>query len=401
MKIMFAVATYWPAQDGVSQVTQYLASGLAARKHEVFVLTGTGNGGLEPLPKKEVYRGVQIERMNVFVRWPLLLRGRDRESSPKTYYERIMAFQPDVLIVVCSQTWTLDWIMPYMDKIKCKKVFYSHGYSALKDHYEIREQLSKRNVLGAWIEFRKKRYYEKLHKVIRKFDFAIYLFRENNSAVYAEQYKLTNGKVLSNAIDDRFFDKDMQHTYTDLKSGKTMQYLYVANYNENKNQEMLVKAFCKANIENAELVFVGSSDTEYLKQIREIGADLLRNDEKKSIKYKVNITREEVYNLYKASDVFVCVSKSETSSLVLFEAGATGMPIISTDVGLAQTIDGIRLVYNEADLIEALELMYHNPKMQKECGTKIQAYVDSAQYRISDKVDWLERELTQIVKQKG
>ena len=42
MRIMFAVPCYWPSQDGVTIITSYLAQGLAARGHEVFVLASAG-----------------------------------------------------------------------------------------------------------------------------------------------------------------------------------------------------------------------------------------------------------------------------------------------------------------------------------------------------------------------
>ena len=82
MKIFFAVATYWPMQDGVANITGYLAEGLAARGHEVMVLTGIRSSG-ETLLRKEVHRGVSIERMKIYVRWPLRVKGLDKESSKR------------------------------------------------------------------------------------------------------------------------------------------------------------------------------------------------------------------------------------------------------------------------------------------------------------------------------
>lgn len=49
MKILISAFTYWPAVDGVQNVTQYQAEGLAARGHDVTVLTGF-------LPDKDVPR---------------------------------------------------------------------------------------------------------------------------------------------------------------------------------------------------------------------------------------------------------------------------------------------------------------------------------------------------------
>ena len=71
MRIMFAVPSYWPSQDGVAYITGYLAQGLAARGHDVFVLTSAGNGGLQKLPEYEGHENVQVSRMRIYTRWPL------------------------------------------------------------------------------------------------------------------------------------------------------------------------------------------------------------------------------------------------------------------------------------------------------------------------------------------
>ena len=43
MKIVVTVHTYWPARNGVQYVTQYLCEGLAAKGHDVTVITVVPN----------------------------------------------------------------------------------------------------------------------------------------------------------------------------------------------------------------------------------------------------------------------------------------------------------------------------------------------------------------------
>ena len=128
MRIIIASPSYWPSQDGVTIITSYLAEGLAARGHEVTVLTSAGNGGLQELPHREIHGGVDIIRMRINVQWPLIIKGRDKESTKQVYFHHIKQNKPDALIVVCSQTWTLDWLLSDLKKITCAKIFYSHGY---------------------------------------------------------------------------------------------------------------------------------------------------------------------------------------------------------------------------------------------------------------------------------
>lgn len=410
MRIMFAVATYWPFQDGVSQVTQYLAEGLAARGHEVLVYTGMGNPKAQNLARREVHRDVEIARINVFVRWPLIIRGRDGESTLRAYFEKIRDWNPDVLLAVCAQTWPLDWLIPNLDRIACKKVFFSHGYSHLQERYRIREELKNRNVLGAWIEYRKKRYYETLYRIVGKFDLALYLQEENNACQYAKRHGLQNGKVLENAVEDIFFSDWMRH---EKREKKEICFLYVANYNENKNQRMVLQAFCEAAVDKASLVFVGSQENEYLERLRrelgtgkEGGADIgqavgIPGSAGKRVTFYVRLTRQEIYERYRDADVFVCGSRSENAPVVHREAAAAGMAVISTPVGSVEKMDGILIARDVGQMCAAMERLAAHREEILERGERLRQYVLQKKCRIPDKVDWLEEELRILVGQKG
>ena len=60
MKIVITTATYYPKTDGVQQVTQYQAEGLAKKGHEVIVITSEEEG----LKEYEIYNNVEIYRIN-------------------------------------------------------------------------------------------------------------------------------------------------------------------------------------------------------------------------------------------------------------------------------------------------------------------------------------------------
>lgn len=394
MRIFFAVPSYYPSQDGVANITGYLAEGLAARGHEVLIFTSAGNGGLQKLPYKEEHKGVMIERMRVYVRWPLRLRGRDKESTRKVYLKRIRSFEPDVLVVVCSQTWTFDWIMPYLDKIKCPKVFYSHGYSKWMDKYTYKDQLLRKNILGVWEQYLCKKYYDKLYKYIDKYDLAIYLSDQNNAVKYAERHGLTNGKVLENAIEDVFFSTEMKHEYKDVP--EEIRFLFVANYSENKNHEMLIKAYSEASIGKSRLIFVGFEENAYSDYLKDYTKKVLRQEQEKRVEFNVHLTREQVIDLYRTSDIFVCPSKSETWSIVAHEAAAAAMPIISTDVGIYSEIDGVLIVRNGKEMQSAVELLYHSQEERKKRGLAAREWLMTRHCRTKDKVDWLEEALKKL-----
>ncbi len=390
MRIMFAVPCYWPSQDGVTIITSYLAQGLAARGHEVFVLASAGNGGLQKLPERDEHEGGKIARMRIYTRWPLLIRGRDKKSTKKEYRRQIREFAPDVLVVVCAQTWTLDWVMPYLKKLDCVKVFYSHGYSAWKEQYACREQLLRRNVVGAWIEYKCRRYFERLYRHIELFDRVIYLSEDSNASVYAKKYGLTNGRILKNAIDDRFFQEDMRHTYEEKAC---VSFLFVANYNQNKNQEMLVRAFAAARLGKSRLNLVGFEENAYYDFLQELIREKLSGQKDKEVIFHTHVSREAVIDLYRTSDVFVCSSRSEIYPVVAHEAAATGMPIISTDVGMYGKISGAWIVKDEEQMREAMESLYGSAQERARRGMAACEWVRGQGCRVQDKVEWFEQDL--------
>ena len=392
MRIMFAVPSYWPSQDGVSHITGYLAQGLAERGHVVFVLTSMGNGGLQELPEYEAHEGVQITRMRIYTRWPLRIYGRDERSTSDAYRKYIREFNPDILVIVCSQTWTLDWIKQDLDKLHCKKIFYSHGYSLWKEKYPYGEKLRARNFWGVWELYRCKKYYDTLYKYIQKFDRAIYLSEQSNSYAYAVKYHLQNGKVLENAIDDRFFADEMRDRYATANRDE-IKYLFVANYTENKNQEMLIEAYGAAKIGKSQLILVGFEENNYYYSLEEKRKRILQGQDQKEIALYTHLSREQVIDLYRSCDIFVCSSKSETWSIVAHEAAAAAMPIISTNVGVYCDIPKACIVENVEQMTDKMEHLYYDGESRKRYGEAAYEWIIKKGCRINDKIDWLEAEM--------
>ena len=95
-KIMILVATYYPLQDGVQVVTQYIAEGLA-QKHAVLVVTSMQSG----LERCSELNGVTIERYRA-VRNPYTMKF---VGEKRKIWKRIQDYKPDMLMAVCVQTW--------------------------------------------------------------------------------------------------------------------------------------------------------------------------------------------------------------------------------------------------------------------------------------------------------
>lgn len=119
-------------------------------------------------------------------------------------------------------------------------------------------------------------------------------------------------------------------------SGQAFTFLHVSSLDEKfKNVRGIVEAFHRVHQhhKHTKLVIATDGETE----------DLMRFMDSKGfiegIEIKHNLSHEEVAMEYRNSDCYVMFSNYETYSCVIVEALASGLQIISTDVGVVQSLD--------------------------------------------------------------
>ena len=143
------------------------------------------------------------------------------------------------------------------------------------------------------------------------------------------------------------------------------------------------------------MIFTGFEENEYLQMLRTHLREWCPEKGNK-VRFYVHLSRNEIYEMYRTSDVFVSTSLSENCPIVHCEAAATGMAVISTNVGNVRQMDGILLVDNIEDVKLALELLYKDRNELIERGRRLREYMIGRKCRIEDKVDWLETELRNL-----
>lgn len=140
------------------------------------------------------------------------------------------------------------------------------------------------------------------------------------------KYNVNNAKVLYNPIDiDKILklsneEIDISDEYNNIKL------ISVGRLSEEKGYDRLLRVFNKLNTEgyNLKLTLVGSGEkyNELYTYIRENGLE----NNVSLLGYKKN-----PYKYVKSSDLFVCSSLSEGFSLVIGEAMALGIPVVSVE----------------------------------------------------------------------
>ena len=164
---------------------------------------------------------------------------------------------------------------------------------------------------------------EKLVRFLLKRDgFVIATVSDENYIKFSDLYGTNKGNSISinNGIDTEEYLRKTHEVFT---------YIHVARQDQNKNQKMIISAFAKlhSKYNNTRLILLGDGPERQtiLQMIKSLGlAD-------GGILAPGNVSNTQDY--YAIADCYVQASYREAMPLSVLEAMATGMPIISTDVG--------------------------------------------------------------------
>lgn len=389
MKILVTSFTYAPNRDGVQFVTQYLCEGLAIHGNDVTVITENN----QDLPEHEVINGVTVER------WPIYTHHLRHYGPREHYIHRIIDQQNqyDVLINVGTQTALTDWLLPHLREIHKPKILHIHSIWDFRIYawdYTSLSSLIRKLVTN----FRWAIYYAAHRHDFKQYAQVLQLYPQDYSVKDFKKWYGIKSSILENAAQDTF------HIGAPIpQSQRLKNIVYVANFNQLKNQEGLVRAYLKASLSQEwSLDLVGSKPTQYLDRIKDVERKLRTQlnipNNVHPIQYHLGMPREQIANLVKHSSLFAMSSLREAFSISLIEAMSSGVPWLSFDTGVARYLPGGIVVHDINDLSKKLSRLASSPDTRNQLG--IDGYRYAAEhFRIEDKVNQLEDILKQIAKE--
>ena len=283
---------------------------------------------------------------------------------------------PVLAIPFCNKINTL--IQFYCGKIILKKYVKDHG---VPDIVHLQSSLS--GMLALWF---KKKYgvsfivtehwsgfiNNKASKAQKLLSKEVFLESKKNIAVsnyfsslLKRQFNC-NFNVVPNVVDINFF-KPSKNKF------KTFTFLQVASLNDNKNQEMLIAAFCIfVKKYKSELIIIGQGEklnmlSRLIKQFK------LEN----SVKLLGQKNRDIVKDYMQKSHALLITSYIETFGVVAIEAMACGIPVISTRCGGPEEIidkhNGVLCEISKDSIYESMVKCYES----KWDSIKIRSKVES------------------------
>ena len=180
-----------------------------------------------------------------------------------------------------------------------------------------------------------------------------------------EEYKLPVSKipVILNGIDLSRCTPKRNYNFA-----KIIRLLHIGRFSEQKNHEGLINVFERVHKEfpNTVLQLIGEGEKK---------GEILAQIKNKNLNECVEIIghTDNVFYFLEKADIFVLPSNYEGVPMTLIEAMATGLPIVTTNVGgvpdMLTNQEDAFVVKNECDiLVEALEKLLCDPTLREKFG---------------------------------
>ena len=177
------------------------------------------------------------------------------------------------------------------------------------------------------------------------------------SSVLSKQIKRVvpyagNINILPNVLDSKFESIKLLYENKD-----SFSFINIASLDKNKNQSILIHAFHKAFAKRNEIKLKIIGDGELRTELNDLIIKLNLQNQVSLLGY---LTTKEVINELLQSNAFVLTSKFETFGVVLIEAMACGLPVISTRSGGPEEVvsDSVGLLVNQ-NVVEISNAMTH------------------------------------------
>ena len=187
----------------------------------------------------------------------------------------------------------------------------------------------------------------------------------NGDAFKTIKENIYNGvKNINLGIDlDKFYP-------TRKKDDGVVKFLFVGRIVPIKNLPFLIRGFNKAFMENKNIILniVGDGDESEIESVKKMAI------QNKNINFLGNKKGYELVRQYQENDVFIIVSSYDNYPNVVFEAMASGLPVIGTNVGgiPSQIVDrktGILVRLNDIDdLKESILVLANNRNLREQMG---------------------------------
>jgi len=310
MKIAHVCSFYTPAIGGVKQVVEELAKIQIKQGHEVHVYTSDWDKKKRIKKKEEIIDGIHVHRCfhiakiaNFATIWPSVFVKLVRDK-PDVIHSHVFGHVHYVLAALASRI------------IGAKHIHTTH--CPWTDAH--RSALGKIGLLVSYNVF------SRLAAKLTDRFIAITPWELS----FMKKYGVNKKKIviIPNGMSDIFFKKIEENDFKKKNKIKGKLVLFFGRLNVTKGPDKFVEIAKSVLKKRKDVTFVIRGPDEGMKE--EIKR--LIGNEKRIILMDETRDRKEIVKMYRAADVFVLPSYREGLPLTLFEAMASGLPVVASPV---------------------------------------------------------------------
>ncbi len=347
MKIVISTDVYYPMINGVAVFSKNLATGLKKRGHQVMVLAPSISGKfsvekdpncnftvvrlkstrmylypdqIEKIPNDKKILGIKIPQF-------LYKNGLHVSYNPYSDIKRVLEdFKPDIIHNQTSGPLALA-IFRYAKKRSIPIVMTDHTYPDNLTQQVKLPKFAKKPINAAMNAY--------FMSFLRRSKYATLPTKQAITDLLPKNHHSFKVPVeaLSNGIDLSRFTKGpaSEEIYKKYAIPRNVPIvLYVGRIDPEKSLEILVNSFKKLikKTPKAHLVMVGDGTA------REKLEKIIKREKISSQTHFIGrVIGDDLPQIYRTGTVFVITSKTETQSIVLMEAMASGLPAIAVNAG--------------------------------------------------------------------
>ncbi|MBQ9684170.1 glycosyltransferase [Candidatus Saccharibacteria bacterium] len=347
MKIVISTDVYYPMINGVAVFSKNLATGLKKRGHQVMVLAPSISGKfsvekdpdynftivrlkstrmylypdqIEKIPNDKKVLGIKMPQL-------LYKNGLHVSYNPYSDIRRVLEdFKPDIIHNQTSGPLALA-IFRYAKKRNIPIVMTDHTYPDNLTQQVKLPKFAKKPINAAMNAY--------FMSFLRRSEYATLPTKQAITDLLPKNHHSFKVPVeaLSNGIDLSRFTKGpaSEEIYKKYAIPKNVPIiLYVGRIDPEKSLDILVNSFKKLIKEapKAHLVMVGDGTA------REKLEKMIKRKKLGSQTHFIGrVIGDDLSQIYRTGTVFVITSKTETQSIVLMEAMASGLPAIAVNAG--------------------------------------------------------------------
>jgi glycosyltransferase involved in cell wall biosynthesis len=318
LRLLATVEKYAPAIGGAERVVQRVAEGLAARGHEVHVLTGGA-------PEEIELAGVHVHRREMAGN-----EARGIQGDPSSVTGLIEDIQPDVVFNYAAQTWATDCCFELLgrDERPCM-VLAPCGFSGLGSR-------------------RYREYFEAMPMRLRSYDALIL-----HSTVYQDWHFCTDAGVEQIYVVPNGADPPADEGTPGLaRSGHALA-VTVGSHVLSKGHSDFSRAIRTLGRTRALTGAIVAPPRHGLDALRGCQVACWTRARTQQLHVVDGSTPGAVASAIAAADLFLFTSTVECAPLVILEAMAAGTPWVSYNVGNVSELRGGLVAGDRAELLRS------------------------------------------------